>query len=69
MEVDKLPWSSGVAYEQRMDSTMSDDPNLNPIPRIDEDSSDFGAWLKPQNRKGSSRGRGQGGMCNPSPGQ
>ncbi|XP_039134867.1 uncharacterized protein LOC120272170 [Dioscorea cayenensis subsp. rotundata] len=41
MEVDEPPRSPGVANEQRMDSLVPNEPNLNPIPGTDDDSSAF----------------------------
>lgn len=67
MEVDDPHQSPGEATEGMVDSLMNDKEEFNIIPGVEDNSPEFGSWMKPRSHKGLGRGRGRGGAHNPNP--
>lgn len=65
MEVDDQNRDPGVAGNGTEDCSLVDNPDPNIFSGGEEDSRNFGAWLKPRGHSGRSRGRSHGGDRNP----
>lgn len=66
MEVDEQQRSPGVATKGMEEDMMNDNQVFDIPPGLEDDSPNFGSWLKPRSRSGRGCGRGRGGTHTPS---